>query len=782
MVASPAEDLFVKTVSGRGPALFAWFATAWILAASLPAQTPLPPSAPAALSRHFRQHCVDCHEGEGAEGAFDLAKLPAKASEQLAVLGRARRRVMAGEMPPPDASDLEEDQRRELLGALETAILSLDAAAGTGPGRVTLRRLSRVEYRRAIRDLFGVVCESAANFPADDLGYGFDNIGDALSTSSLHVEKYLTAAEEVARRTIDTEDPDTPTRRRVQAEFMKRSYDGGGQGDHVNLYKRGFVEESLRLPRAGRYRLRVMAWGDQAGDAAPLLVVYGDGEELARFDVAAEVEAPRVYECEVSLGADTLNLKLDFPNDFYDKNIKDRKRRDRNLRLDWLEIVGPLDRRPPSPGQAWILAADPQASPGKPLAPARRLRPIIEAMGRRIWRRPLKSKESKRLLKLVTAEMEAGMSFREGLRLALEAMLSSPHFLFRIEAGGKSDRKRDGLELDDWQLATRLSFFLWSSVPDERLLELAEKGQLRRPGILLGEATRMLEDDRASALAMNFAAQWLELKNLEVFEPDPERFGTLDDALRRSMRRETESFVLDILRRRAPVAELLTAGYGFLDEGLARHYGIDGVEGAQMRRVEFADERRGGLLSQAAILAVTSNPTRTSIVKRGKWVLENILDAAPPAPPPGADSLGDDTQIDSAASLRERMLAHRAEPACASCHLRMDALGFALEGFDVVGRLRGEEKGAAIDTRGELPDGRVIDGVKSLRDLLALDPSFPVTVAKKLFIYGVGRSPQPGDEVRIAQAVRALGDRPTLHDLVLGIVESRAFRMRSAER
>lgn len=732
---------------------------------------------PAALRAFFTNHCVDCHAADEPEGGFDLETMASSPEAAIRRLARARRRVFAGEMPPPDASDLEAKERDRLLDQIEDAILALDAKAAKGPGRVTVRRLSRTEYRHAARDLFGVGCDAADAFPADDLGYGFDNIGDALSTSTLHVEKYLAAAEEIARRTIDVEDPDNPSRRRIEAEFMKLSFEGAGQGDHANLYKRGHVEDAIAVSRPGRYRFRVTAWGDQAGDEAPRLVLSLDGKEAASFAVEAERDEPKVYECELSLENARADLRLAFTNDFYDPKNPNKKRRDRNLHLDWVEIVGPLDRREPTVGQAWILAADPGR--GKT---ARRLRPILEVMGRRLWRRPLATKERRRLESFLTAEIDGGLGFRSGLRLALQAMLVSPHYLFRIEPGGKTDRRGEGLELDDWQIATRLSFFLWSSVPDERLLKLAEKKRLRRPDVLVAEATRMLEDPRARALAENFAAQWLELKNLDVFEPDPDRFVPLDDALRDDLREEAEALVLHVLRSKAPVSELLTARYGFLNERLARHYGIKGVRGDEFRRVTFKDEERGGLLSQGAMLAVTSNPTRTSIVKRGKWVLENLLDAAPPAPPPGADSLGDEAAIDSAASLRERMLAHRADPACASCHERMDALGFALEGFDVVGRKRGGQGAKAIDTSGSLPDGRTIEGVVGLRKILAADPAFPAAVAKKLFVYGVGRDAGPADEVRLIRMTRAAGPDVSLSELVLGIVQSQAFRMRSAER
>ncbi|MEZ6195090.1 MAG: DUF1592 domain-containing protein [Planctomycetota bacterium] len=730
----------------------------------------------AALPRLLGTHCADCHGGDEPDAGLDLSAPAPEAAAEFDRLGRIRRRVRALEMPPPDLGLLPEADRGALLAALDDEILRRDEALEHGPGRVTVRRLSRTEYRNAVRDLFGVPCDAADAFPADDLGYGFDNIGDARSTSLLHLEKFLAAAEEVARRTLDVVDPDHPDVQRVQAEFMTCSYEIDASGDHVCLFKRGHLRHRVRVPRAGRYRLRVRAWEDPGGDEHARCVVSVDGADLADLEVAARRGEPVVLELEADL-PEAFELRLEFRNDFFDANAADRDLRDRNLRLDWAEIEGPLDRRPPSAGQAWILAKD----PGRGTV-ATRAKAVLAEMVRRIWRRPAKTAELRRLGGLVAARTEEGASFREALRTALEALLVSPNFLFRLEPGGKAGRGAEGLELGDHELASRLSFFLWASVPDEALLDAADAGELGEGAKLRAAAERMLADSRSDAIARNFAAQWLELRNLADFEPDPERFPALDAELKASMVRETELFVLDLLRRGRPVSELLSADWSFLDARLARHYGVPGVTGDEHRRVEFSDPRRGGLLGQAAILAVTSNPTRTSVVKRGKWILDNVLDAPPPAPPPGVDNLGDEKAIGSAATLRARMEAHRSDPACASCHVRMDALGFALEHFDAVGRLRERDGDAAVDARGRLPDGREIDGAAALKRLLASDPALPVAIARTLFVYAVGRPSSGADEVRLERRVAALGPDPSLHALILAVVESEAFRRRSAER
>lgn len=746
----------------------------------LPAQVPADQWGPAAGL--VQEHCADCHDADARKGGLDLDALArAATADRLWTLARMRDRVVTGEMPPPEKSELAPAQRERLASWLTSRVLAEVPDLAAEPGRVTVRRLSRTHYENAVRDLFGVATPATAAFPADDLGYGFDSIGDALTFSTLHLEKYLAAAADIARQVIDTEDPDRPTARRLEAEQM-RLVDGPGaglDGDVANLYTRATLEQAVDLPRDGVYRLTVLCFGDQAGDQPCRMALRIDGRELEVFEVPERQPARKELTAPLTGGAH--RIALAFLNDYYEPTHPDPKQRDRNLRIDWLEVVGPLDRPVVPAQQRWLHDADPGRG-----RPAARARPILQELLARAWRRPPTTAEVDRLARLVEQAMAAGGSFAAGMRLGLQAALSSPHFLFRIETGGIEGRAGAAAPVGGHALASRLSFLLWASVPDDELRELARRNRLADPAVLAAQVDRMLADPRAEALATDFAAQWLELRNLAERTPDPERFPGFDDGLRTAMRRESELLFLAVLREDRDVRQLLDCDFTHVDATLARFYGIPGQFGADFVRVELPPElrQRGGLLGHASIHAVTANPTRTSPVKRGKWVLENLLDAAPPPPPPGNDSFTGEAEIDSAASLRQQMAAHRERTSCAACHVRMDALGLALEHFDAIGRHRVTDAGGAIDASGQLPDGRVIDGLTGLKTALRDDPAFLRCLLHKLFVYAVGREAVAADRVRLWAEAEALRQRPqvTLRELIHVIVRLDAFRLRTVGR
>jgi hypothetical protein len=411
------------------------------------------------------------------------------------------------------------------------------------------------------------------------------------------------------------------------------------------------------------------------------------------------------------------------------------------------------------------------------MAGERDLPPLVRELAERAWRRPLEADEVERLLALTPPNA----SREEALQTVLVALLASPRFLFRVERdppGAEPGSRRD---LDGFELATRLSYFLWSSMPDEELFDAARAGRLRDPRGLEAEACRMLRDARAGELARNFAGQWLQLRTLERVEPDRQRFPHFDDELRAAMRAESEMLFEAVLREERPVSELVDPNFTFLNERLARHYGIDGVEGPTLRRVHLDPaqrEVRGGLLEQASVLTVTSNPTRTSPVKRGKWILETLLGSAPLAPLPGVDTLDDSPAAVKSASLRERLAQHRANPSCAACHERMDDLGFALENFDPTGRWRTEAGGFAVDSSGVLDDGTVIAGPAELERWLAHDPALARCLATKLATFALGRGMRPEDEPALDALAAELGPDPTLTELILAVVRLDAFRRR----
>lgn len=720
------------------------------------------------------QWCIRCHGPERRKGGLDLIRVFADRQPDSAIVREIRDRLADGDMPPENAPQPPSEERRRALAWAESVLA--DEAERAGPGRVTARRLSRSEYVRTIRDLLGVDCSDlVATFPTDDLGYGFDNIGDTMSLSVLHIEKYAAAAEKIAARAIVVEDPDNPTVRRFTAASMESSLGPRSiRGDSVSLYSRGSVMRRVKFPRDGEYLIRVLSHGDQAGDEPPRMQIRLDDDVAATFDVPEQAREAKFREVRVRATAGSHRVAAAFVNDYY----RPETREDRNLIVHEVEVIGPVDAPVIPAGHRWIFARDPGRG-----SVFSRARLVVHDMATRAWRRPVEWREIGPVIDLVANAVERGDPFAAGCRLGLQAILLSPHFLFRIEPGGTRGKEGKSELLGDVALASRLSYFLWSSMPDQRLLDLAGRKRLRDLEVLAAETRRMLADERSFALADNFAAQWLELRNLADVAPDPDRFPDFDDDLRRAMRTETELFVDAVLREKRDLYDLLDADFTFVNDRLARHYGMELAPGEGFRRVALSDARRGGLVAQASIHTVTSNPTRTSPVKRGKWVLENLLDAPPPPPPPGVDSLDEGDGALAAATLRQRMEAHRADPQCASCHTRMDALGFALENYDPIGRWRDRDGELEIDASGVLPDGQEIRGPVGLKRVLARDPAFALCVAKKMFVYAVGRMPGERDRRDLDALVAALpAETPTLEDLIVGIVRMDAFRMRSITR
>ncbi len=734
----------------------------WALAPAITAQVT---EYPRAVRTVLADHCFDCHAGRDVEGDLDLERLPATSEAAfLARLLRVRDKVRTAAMPPASQPALSMEERDGLVRWIETTVATRAAALPVEHKGPTIRRLSRGQLVAALRDLFGVSSPAVDGLPADDLGHGFDTVADALSFSTLHLEKYLAVAREVAAQVIDSEDPGAPTVRRTEAEAVAENVDGVSvAGDFANFYTNAELGWTVDLPRAGRYALRARAFGDQAGDAAPRMELSVDRVVAGGFAVPEEADAPTVKEATVALEAGVRRIAVRFTNDYYAPEHPDPSRRDRNLRVDWVDVVGPLDARLPPAGNAWWLA-DADTS----LEPTERARRLLAPLLERAWRRPVDAAALDDMVAVVTAALARGETWATALRSATVAVLCAPSFLFRVDGAG-ADATRQ------YELAARLSFFLWSSVPDAALLEHARAGRLDDPGVWRGEVARLLRDARASALATEFAAQWLELRSLRDMAPDPGRFGAIAPVLLADMQRETELLFEAILREGRDVRELLTADFTFLNRRLAEHYGLWGIDSEDLRRVRVPDARRAGILGHAGILTLTSNPTRTSVVKRGKWVLENLLADPPPPPPPGTATL-EGARIDSAADLRTQMARHSADETCAVCHSRMDGLGFALESLDAVGRWRTAAE--PIDDRGSLPGGRTVHGVNGLRAHLAAEPAFPRALATRLFVYAVGRLPDAADRVQIEAMVQACETHPvvTVGDLILGVTTLPGFR------
>jgi hypothetical protein len=726
-----------------------------------------------------RTHCVECHGGDTTKGKLDLTRPAGDAVAELWRWTRLAERVRAGEMPPADAEPPSGEQRAAFAVAVGDKLRAEVPRLPPDPGRVTVRRLSRAQWANCVFDLFGVEI-ATAGFPADDLGYGFDTIGDALTFSTLHLEHYVAGAREVAAAVFVDEYPDHPAVRRFEAEAMV-VVEGpivDQTGDVAILYTNATIAQDLRLPRDGIYRWRIHAGADQAGDEPAKMRVLLDGRELDTIEVPER--AVRAFDLRLPMNAGAHRVSLAFVNDYQAPDHPDPKRRDRNLRIDALEVIGPTDARVVPPAQQWLWAALPPY--GDETAKVRALTKVLLA---RVWRRAPSDAEVARLADAAAKMRRAGESALAARRFVLQTALASPSFLFRAEAN-PAGAAGTAAPLASTAIATRLSFFLWASAPDAELLALAARGRLADPAVRLAQVDRMLADARADRLATEFAAMWLELRSLAERTPDPARFPGFDDALRFAMRRETELLFLAVLREGRDVRDLLDCDFTFVDARLAAFYGLPApAADAGFVRVVLPGtlRERGGVLGHASILAVTSNPTRTSPVKRGKWILENLLGQPPPPPPPGNDSLKNEARVDSSRSFREQLAQHRERAECAACHARMDALGFALEHYDAIGRFRAADAGGAIDCTGVLPDGRALDGLASLKKLLIADDAFERTLASKLFVYAVGRDPRSVDRLRLYDAVARMRDagRVTLRDLVRAIVDDVAFANAAAD-
>ena len=718
----------------------------------------------------FSRWCGACHSPPGGE--TDLRALLSAESARAAphLLRAAQERLAAGEMPPPE----EPSPPAEARAAALRWVAGLVPPAPTTPPRVALRRLNRVEYDRCVHDLLGVTSRPGREFPRDDVGHGFDTVGDVLGLSPLLLEKLHRAAQEVAAEAVLVW---TPLEARLEAERME-----GGRPDRRAgmgwLYSEGELSGEVLVPVAGRYALRARACGDQAGPDPARMAFRAGRRALGRVDVPARRDAPEVYELQAQLPAGKLRLGVAFVNDYYRPEDPDPQQRDRNLGLDWVEVVGPLEAPSLPAFHARVAGLFP--APGRDPRPAARA--ILSPLARRAWRGQGGPGDVERLVALVAAAVDEGEPFARGLQVALEALLVSPRFLFRIERD-PDPQDPTPHRVSEPELAARMAFFLWSSLPDDELLDLAEAGRLRAE--LPRQVRRMLDDPRASALTEEFAGQWLQLRRLEEVTPDPATYPEFDEELRAAMRAETELLFEAVLREDRSVLDLIGAGFTFVNERLARHYGIPGVEGPRFRRVA-APPGRAGVLGHASVLTVTSNPTRTSPVKRGKFVLEALLDRPPPPPPPGADDLPDSQEDAAAASLRQRLERHRRDTACAGCHARMDALGLGLERFDGIGAWRERDEGGfPIDDR-VLLEGETLEGPAALTGhLRARGRELVRALLGKLLVYGVGRGLGPGDGPALDAVVRELegGESPwRFQALLVELIESEPFQARRGER
>jgi hypothetical protein len=720
--------------------------------------------------------CAPCHNEKLASGGLNLDAFstPASIAQNREGWERILRKLRTGEMPPKGVARPAETQLQALIRFVQGEFDRADRSIKPDPGRVTARRFNRNEYTNTIRDLLAVDFRAEKDFPTDDSGYGFDNIGDVLTISPVLMERYIAAAESIAARAIGA----NPLPKPLEAEYHIRNRT-------IRRIDASTIEATHRVGFDGEYVIRFGLPGERAADAKPVtLAFWMDGKLLHSMPVETK-PSKLVYFNPFSEEQMRLDLpegdhvfRAAFVDDEFVKTLpdKDRYSDKKNKFLASMTFVGPYASKAERPSRRKILICDPYAG-GAPC-----IERIIGTLARRAYRRPIAKNEVVSLVKFVTLAQAEGQTVEQGIQLALQAMLVSPHFLFRVERDPDPNDGTKVHRIPDIELASRLSYFLWSSMPDDELLSLAEAGKLHTPAVLDAQVKRMLADARSAALADNFAGQWLEIRNLDVVKPDPQKFPEWGPELRDAMRTETRMFFEALLRENRPLEEFLDARFTFLNERLAKHYGVAGVTGPEFRRVELPSGQRGGLLGQASVLTVSSYATRTSPVIRGKYVLQNILGAPPPPPPPDVPAI-DEEAVGNTGSMRQQLEKHRANATCAGCHARMDVLGFGLENYDATGKWRNVDGKFPVDSSGTLPNGNTFNGPAEMRALLKADlPDFTRCIIDKMLTYSLGRGLEPYDRRTVEGISRKLAESGSrFQTLVFEIVRSLPFQSRRGE-
>ncbi|MDM4017884.1 DUF1592 domain-containing protein [Roseiconus lacunae] len=715
-----------------------------------------------------RTYCLDCHD-HGSEIDLAVDSTAASLSANRSRWNQAIAHLRLGSMPPEDGPEMDAETRARMVQTIDSLANAVNCVQNPNAGRVALRRLNRTEYRNTIRDLTGVDYKPADDFPGDDVGYGFDNIGDVLSLPPILMEKYVDAAMEISGEAIYAPPPPEifDIQRTASALIGAEKYRGTAP---LVMASAGTVALQVDLPFGGEFELTLTAGGDQGGDE-PVKIEVNWGGKPKVIDVTSE-DAEDIT-IPLRLGRGQRKIELSFINDFYQEGGVDR-----NFHLYHVKLSG-AQRRKTYVDPEKLPASHRRilyVSPSRDVSELQAARAVLARFASRAFRRPVSKSEVERLVRLVSDVRQAGGLYEDAMQVAIASVLVSPHFLFKIERPRTPNDDGEMPSINNYELATRISYFLWSSMPDDELLSMAHQGTIRDRSRLLQKIASMIRDRRSNQFVDNFASQWLQLRNLETVDPDTRLYRGFDNEIRTLLWRETLTFFAGVMRENMPVTTLLDADFTYLNEPLAKFYGIPGVEGQDFRKVSLAGTPRGGLLTHGSVLTVTSNPTRTSPVKRGKWVLENLLNTPPPPAPADVPEL---PRGKLAGTLRERLEQHRANPACATCHNMMDPLGFALENFDAVGRWRSTDGVDEINASGVFPDGTAFNGIDDLRRLLSTHrkDDFIRALAEKLLIYAIGRGTEYYDKCAIDQIVsdcHAGGDRFAY--LIVAIIESDPFQ------
>ena len=785
---------------------------------AMPAHGEDPPADYKTLGKAFvDKYCSKCHSSEDPQAELVLTRFSDSDSilRERKIWMNVMKQVQSASMPPKEESTPSVSESEKFVEHIKAIFDHADRNAKPEAGRVTMRRLNRLEYQNTIRDLIGVDFDPTSEFPSDDIGYGFDNIGDVLSLPPVLMERYLDAADGILARAI-TPDPPAVPKRHLSSQYTEPASADVAAKLIENGYRRldtstkegielGPIHTQYQWDASGEYTFRTKLYGVSSDAQNVQGVILLHGKDLPNPSSDAELDSisgnfPRpakilkTFEVTAKAADQAQVIEVNIPalanrDRVMVGQLKKPEGQSAKLYIEHLALDGPLDTRPESHRRLLAVTA------GKSVPEQTR-----EALGRfmrKAYRRTVEPEELEKLSQWVDQMTAGGEKWEAAMQIAMQAVLCSPKFLFRVEPDDRP-ASADIRSLDAFAVATRLSYFLWSSMPDDLLLEAAEKGTLEQE--LAPHIHRMLADERSSALIQSFSTQWLQIQRLESFAADTQAFPSFNAKLKSAMLRETELFFESVLRENRSVLELIDTNYTFLNETLAKHYGIadtvgnwmgqpaskpDGkpIQGDTFQRVSLQDRNRGGLITQASVLAVTSNPTRTSPVKRGRWILEQFLGSPPPPPPPNVPELPSKSEDVSTASLRKRMEVHRQNPACANCHAKMDPIGFALENYDAVGAYRTKDGAFDIDASGEFADGSKFSGPGDLKSIiLAKREDFVRCLAEKMLTYALGRGVEYYDRPTIEKIVRSMpGQEYKIQGMILEIVLSEPFLKRGKE-
>lgn len=774
----------------------------WIAPLSLLAAVATAADAPFAKTgvAFLEKHCVSCHGPKKQKGDLALHEFRDDAS-----LLKSRKKwkaimeaVHSGEMPPDDEPQPSAEARAAFIASARAVFANYDRNAKPDPGRITLRRLNRAEYNNTIRDLTGIDSRIANDFPSDDVGYGFDNIGDVLTVSPVLMERYLDAAQLIAEQAIPIEPP-KPSVKSMNARYTEPAgpvVPMRGKWRPFTFGKDGIESGPLHTPfkaiPSAAYTIRARVWAESPDGKPVKAALFVSGEQIENPDSDAKLaggefaKLPQTKKCRIlrtieitardEKQAQTIEAPLP-PTKGVERMgvavVRAGEGSTPTLLVEWIHAEGPLDTRHPFI-RRWVR-------PGTEKLPPHELtRDVLSRFMPHAWRRPVAAEELDRVARIADSAIKRGDQWEAGMRAALVAILSSPKFVFRMEPDDQPDAP-GAHPINEFQLATRLSYFLWASCPDDELHSLARAGKLAAS--IDAQIRRMLRDPRAETLTENFAMQWLQLRRIAQHQADDGAFRLWKPALKRSMIEETRLFFAEIVREDRSILDLIDSDFTYLNRHLGEIYGINppgGYKGEEFKRVALGGTPRGGLLTHASILTVTSNPTRTSPVKRGKWILEQLLGDPPPPAPPAVPSIDDNTRKELSGTFRQKMIQHRADPKCATCHAKMDAIGFAMENFDGIGQWRDkDEQGRPLEIGDKIPglEVRSFDGLKKY--LLTRKTQFARCFTEKLLTYALGRGLEYYDDRsidRITADLAANGYK--FSALVKAIVTSDPFRLR----